>query len=172
MQIPSSVEMIGFFCFEYCDFDGFGFSLTSELREIKQYTFFRSTIEVIQIPTVVRTIGESAFHFDARLIEIGLIKHVASLTIEGHVFEQTSVKSLTLPKYTEHICSSSLIGIADVSVKPGRLGLKIVGDPLIGTQSRHIVRSFVSFPFLVLDRCIPVISSWSFVYFLQIHHLK
>jgi serine/threonine-protein kinase len=162
VEIPRSVEVIGSFCFQYCDPLIIKFVRDSQLREIKRCAFLRSGIEAVEVPSEVQVIEDSAFQFCQRLNRIAFSERGVSLRIEGHVFQGTSIERIQLPGRIQHLCASSLIGIEPVCVGASSLPLKLSSGVLIDESKHRIIRAVGDSRVVVIHQEIVFFGEWSF----------
>jgi hypothetical protein len=130
------------------------FEFDCRLREIGDFAFYDSRIQVIRIPRNVEKIGKNCFYGCKSLCEVVFESESKLKEICDFLFTDSRVKMIEIPDQCEALTGCSLMGLDFVTVSKGNKSLvfkdnfllRIKGSILIryfGESKRVLVESFV-----------------------------
>jgi hypothetical protein len=134
IQIPPSVERLGWSCFASCaqlEIVAFVSPSQSRLRSICHQAFRSSTLRQIEIPDSVELFESDCFCFCQRLESVRFWSIAASKLREirsSAFYRNTSLREITLPNSVEDLGDDSFSGCEALQVMTLGCGLKQIGE--------------------------------------------
>ncbi|KAK8866573.1 hypothetical protein M9Y10_009537 [Tritrichomonas musculus] len=107
LKIPSSIKYIFPYCFFKCNLQKIEFPEDSQLLSIGEHAFEEVPIETIKIPPHVTEIGDYAFKFCSKLINVVFPNNSELRSIGREAFYLTSITSITIPQHVTEIGDSA-----------------------------------------------------------------
>lgn len=109
VEIPDEVETIEKDAFHNSYLHQIEFSPNTKIKEIKDQTFFRSSIDHICLPSQVTSIGDNAFTFCKIFRHLTIPVNSELKKIGKYVISETNVKSLWIPSCVTFIDKAAFI---------------------------------------------------------------
>jgi hypothetical protein len=165
--IPSSVEVLGEFCFSNChSLSSITFESDSHLQRIEKSAFSSSGLKSIVIPSSVEVLCESCFSRCESLSSITFESDSHLQRIEKSAFSWSGLKSIVIPHSVEFIDSSAFSGLYldFITISAGQSRFRVCDSFLEDIASRSVVRCFGHCQSVVIPSSIEVLCESCFSY--------
>jgi hypothetical protein len=167
ISIPSSVEILGSFCFHRCKLlSSITFESNSRLLRIEEGLFLESSLQSILIPRNVEIFCSYCFSNCQLLFSITFESNSRLIRIESKAFSHLSLQSIEIPRSVQFIDGSAFrcLSLSSISLEPGNERFILENEFLINVLRHELIYNFCTLSTIQIPISIEILGSSCFFF--------